>query len=71
MLRALRKNPDQTLLAAAQAAMNCNDALPNADFYMPEKTPDMSARGKGKPPDQTHIKQFGSGSMLEPADIPS
>ena len=71
LIRALRKNPDQTMLRGAQAAMNRNDALPNSDYYIPEKTPDMSARGKGKVPDQEHIKQFGSGSMLEPADIPT
>ncbi|MHC4306701.1 MAG: acyl-CoA dehydrogenase family protein, partial [Planctomycetota bacterium] len=71
MTRALKRNPDQTMLRAAQAAMNCNDALPNSEYYIPEKTPDQSVRGKGKPPDNTHIKQFGSGSMLEPADIPS
>ncbi|MHC5005894.1 MAG: acyl-CoA dehydrogenase family protein, partial [Planctomycetota bacterium] len=71
LIQALRKNPDKTMLRAAKAAMNRNDALPNSEFYIPEKTPDMSVRGKGKEPDQTHIKQFGSGSMLEPADIPS
>ena len=71
LLQALRKNPDQTMLRAAKAAMNRNDALPNSEFYIPEKTADLSVRGKGKVPDQTHIKQFGSGSMLEPADIPS
>jgi hypothetical protein len=71
LLRALRRNPDETMRPSAQAAMNRNDALPLSDYYVPEKTPDTSARGKGKVPDNTHIKQFGSGSMLEPADIPS
>jgi hypothetical protein len=71
LIRALRHNPDETMLPSAQAAMNRNDALPDSDFYVPEKTPDMTARGKGKAPDETNIKQFGSGSMLEPADIPT
>jgi hypothetical protein len=71
LLQALRKNPDKTMLRAAKAAMNRNDALPDSEYYIPEKTPDMSVQGKGKPHDQTHIKQFGAGSMLEPADIPS
>jgi hypothetical protein len=71
LIRALRQNPDETMLRCAQAAMNRNDALPESEYYIPEKTPDMSVRGKGKAPDETNIKQFGSGSMLEHADIPT
>jgi hypothetical protein len=71
LIRALRQNPDETMLRCAKAAMNRNDALADGDYYVPEQTPDTSVRGKGKVPDKTHIKQFGSGSMLEPADIPT
>jgi acyl-CoA dehydrogenase family protein 9 len=71
LIRGLYRNPDQTMLAAAQAAMNRNDQLPNSDYYIPEKTPDLEVRGTGKAVDTENIKQFGSGSMLEAADIPS
>jgi hypothetical protein len=60
-LSGLRINTDETMGPAAQAAMKQVDELPNADYVIPEKTPDESAYGTGKKPDQTHIPQFGSG----------
>jgi hypothetical protein len=60
-LRGLRINTDETMRAAARVAIKQIDELPSADYVIPEKTPDESAYGTGKKPDQTHIPQFGSG----------
>jgi alkylation response protein AidB-like acyl-CoA dehydrogenase len=54
--RELYENADDTMLAAAAAAIKHNDALPNNEFYIPEKSP--TAKGTGKPPKQEGIKQF-------------
>ena len=62
-LRALRENPDATMLKAADKAWEFGESLPNADYYIPESTPDLSVRGKGRVCDQESIKQFGSGSV--------
>ena len=70
-IRLLRRNTDATVPPAAQAIMKQMDALPNSDYVIPEKTPDESARGTGQVPDQTHIRQFGSGSTIEAADVPA
>jgi hypothetical protein len=69
-LAALRRNTDKTMLAAATAALKRSDSLPNADFVLPEKTPDLKARGTGRKPDQTHIQQFGSGSTVSSEQVP-
>ncbi len=63
-LRALRENPDATMLKAAEKALEFGESLPNADYYIPESTPDMNARGKGKVCDQESLKQFGGGSVF-------
>jgi alkylation response protein AidB-like acyl-CoA dehydrogenase len=60
-LRGLRINTDETMRASARVAIKQIDELPNSDYVIPEKTPDESAYGTGKKPDQTHIPQFGSG----------
>jgi hypothetical protein len=70
-IRALRKNTDQTMLAAAQVALKRMETMPNSDYAIPERTPDMSARGAGMKVDQAHIQQFGSGSTVKPADVPA
>jgi len=62
-LRALRQNPDTTMLAAAQKAWEFGETLPNEDYYIPESTPDLAARGTGKVCSQDAIKEFGSGSV--------
>ncbi|MHC4109383.1 MAG: acyl-CoA dehydrogenase family protein, partial [Planctomycetota bacterium] len=67
----LRRNTDATVPSAAQAIMKQMDALPNSDYVIPEKTPDESARGTGRVPDQTHIRQFGSGSTVAAEDVPA
>ncbi len=70
-LRELRTNTDDTMRAAAAVAQRQIDALPTSDYVVPERTPDESAFGKGHQPDQTHIQQFGSGSTVKTADVPS
>ncbi|MHC5003058.1 MAG: acyl-CoA dehydrogenase family protein [Planctomycetota bacterium] len=70
-LHDLRTNTDETMRAAAQVALRQASALPNSHFAIPEKTPDADARGTGKVADQTHIPQFGSGTMIAPADVPT
>ncbi len=56
---ALEINADGTLHAAAEAALAVNEAMPSTDFVIPERTP-TELRGKGRSPDQTHIKQFAA-----------
>jgi acyl-CoA dehydrogenase family member 9 len=63
-LRALRQNPDGTMLKAAEKAWEFGESLPNADYYIPESTDDMEVRGTGKVCDQEGIKQFGGGSVF-------
>ena len=60
--QALRQNPDAAMRLAGDAAWDSIADLPNADFYIPEKTPDLEVRGTGKVCDQSHIRQFGGGS---------
>ena len=69
-IRDLRKNIDGTMLKAAEVALKRAETLPNSDYVLPEKTPDMKARGTGRMPDQTHIQQFGSGSTVSNEQIP-
>ena len=63
-LRALRQNPDEAMLVAAEKALEFGDTLPNDDYYIPESTPDLDARGSGKECDQEYIRQFGAGSLF-------
>lgn len=65
--RALRANTDASMKRAADAVLRRIDSLPNQDFAIPERTPDMSALGKGrvqKPADAAAIPAFGSGSTF-------
>ncbi len=62
--RSLRQNPDPTMLKAAEKAWEFGETLPNADYYIPESTPDLDALGKGKVCDQEAIQQFGGGSLF-------
>ena len=68
--RALRQNTDRTMVRCAEAAMKQMDLAPNSDYVIPEKTPDNSAAGTGRIPDQTHIPQFGSDSTVQTSDVP-
>ena len=69
-IRALRHNTDTTMPECAAAAVRHVDTLPNANYSIPEKTPDATARGTGRVPDQAHIPQFGSGSAVTAAKVP-
>ena len=60
----LYRNTDDTLHAAAEAAMAQVDREPNSDYAIPEKTPDQSARGTGRDVDMEFIQQFGAGSLF-------
>ena len=51
------------MLNAADEALKFGETLPNEDFYIPERTPDLEARGSGKMCEQEFIKQFGGGSL--------
>ena len=70
-LRGLFHNSDRKIKPTCDVAARQISALPNSDFSIPEATPDASARGKGRTLDQTHIPQFGSGSTVNPADVPA
>jgi alkylation response protein AidB-like acyl-CoA dehydrogenase len=70
-IRALRSNIDGSMQAAATAALRRVESMPNADYFMPERTPDLAARSAGRKHDQVNIPQFGSGSTVQTADIPT
>ena len=55
--RSLYDNADDSAEAAAFAAMKLTETMPASDFVIPERTP-TDLRGKGRTPDQSHIKQF-------------
>jgi acyl-CoA dehydrogenase family protein 9 len=69
-MRGLWKNSDQSLVNAAAVASKRVESLPNSEYVLPEKTPDLKARGTGRKPDQTHIQQFGSGSTVSAENVP-
>jgi len=69
-LRDLWKNTDATMVKAAAVAFKRADTLPNSDYSIPERTPDLKVRGKGRKADQTHIPQFGGGTTVRADQIP-
>jgi acyl-CoA dehydrogenase family member 9 len=65
-IRELYYHADDSLFAAAEAALAHNDTLPDADFIIPERTP-TDSRGKGRTPQQVGIRQFpGHGEPFVP-----
>lgn len=64
-LRGLDRNTDATMRLAADAAWSTLGSLPHSDYSIPERTPVESALGQGRVPDQSFIKQFGSGSIAD------
>jgi hypothetical protein len=70
-VRKLYRNTDSSMRAAFAAAASQLETLPDSDYVIPEKTPVEAVRGKGRQPDQTHIPQFGAGSTVAEADVPS
>ena len=63
-LQGLYRNTDDSMRAAAKVALRQIDELPTSAYAIPESTPDETALGKGRHLDQTHIQQFGAGSMF-------
>jgi acyl-CoA dehydrogenase family protein 9 len=63
--RDLYENGDETMLAAADAALCHNDTLPNSDFVIPERSP--VAKGTGRTNKQDGIKQFPGEKVHAPA----
>jgi len=57
LIVALTENADESMKAAAEAALAYGETLPTGDYVIPERTPTDMA-GKGKVPNQAHIKQF-------------
>lgn len=63
------ENADDTMLAAADAAMRHTASMPNKDWIIPEKSP--TARGTGKTPKQDGIKQFPGDKASQFAQAPA
>ena len=61
-LRELYTNTDETMRHCAATILRQVAELPNSEYAIPEKTPDETAFGTGRVPDQTHVPQFGTGS---------
>lgn len=59
----LRENADESMLAAAEAALTYSESLPNSDYSIPERSP--NAKGTGRDLKQDGIKQFpGTGGAM-------
>ncbi len=65
--RELYFNADDTMHAAAAAALRHNDTLPTEDFIIPERSP-TSQRGKGRRTDHSSIKSFPGDAHARTAD---
>ena len=66
---AMRRNADDSMRRAAEAALAYNDTLPNEDFYLHEASPE---KGTGKPIPTEHIRQFpGDGFEAAAGGAPS
>ncbi len=63
--RAIYENADESMTAAADAALRHSDTLPNKLFSIPERSP--NARGTGREIRQDGIKQFPGDKHAAPA----
>ena len=54
--RRLDDNTDTSMISAAKSALAYSETLPNSEYVIPEASP--NARGTGKPPARTGIRQF-------------
>ena len=70
-LDGLRQHANRTVEAAAKALARRVEALPNARYSMPERSPDADARGKGRAVDVDSVPQFGSGSVFSGKPVAS
>ena len=57
------RNSDDAMRACAKVALEESGRRPQANYAMPESTPDPDAFGKGRPLKQDGITQFGDGSQ--------
>ncbi len=67
-VRALRVNSDTSMKRAAAAVLKHMDSMPDSEFSIPERTPDMQARGSGRKlsqVDRSAVPEFGAGSMFK------
>jgi alkylation response protein AidB-like acyl-CoA dehydrogenase len=62
--RGCYENADESMLAAADAAIKYTETLPNSGFIIPERSP--IAKGTGRTPKQDGIKQFPGDSNKQP-----
>ena len=67
----MKVNADRMVAKASKVACDYADTLPNADYSIAERTPDLEALGSGRELDTVNIPQFGSGSTVKPEDIPA
>lgn len=63
-LDGLRQHANRTVEASAKGLLKRVEAMPNSRYSIPEKTPDPSGRGKGRPVDVKSVPQFGAGSVF-------
>lgn len=70
-LDGLRQHANRTVEAAAKALARRVEALPNARYSMPERSPDADALGKGRAVDVDSVPQFGSGSVFSGKPVAS
>jgi alkylation response protein AidB-like acyl-CoA dehydrogenase len=73
-VRALRVNSDPSMKRAAAAVLKHSDSMPNSEFAIPERTPDMQARGSGRglrEIDRNAIPDFGAGSAFKGEKVAS
>jgi len=63
-LDGLRQHANRTVEASAKGLLRRVEAMPNSRYSIPEKTPDPSGRGKGRPVDVKSVPQFGAGSVF-------
>ncbi len=59
----MRRNADESMRHAAEAARRHNDTLPHGDFYIHEASP--VAKGQGKKVQTEHIPQFPGDARVE------
>jgi alkylation response protein AidB-like acyl-CoA dehydrogenase len=67
LFRELYENADDSMLAAADAALKWSEAQPNGQFIIPERSP--SAKGTGRTPGQNGIKPFPGSPIVQAPQV--